>query len=136
VVMDVPCGKGKTMDGEEVAKRRAPLVRLLTLGAGTILLVLLVTPGDAAPGVHTVSPFATIAVQEMMAVNVVGMSGHGCSCVHIPHWPKCRSPWKPPWKPGPPPWRPGPPSWRPGPPPWRPSPPWWRSGPPSWGGRR
>ena len=109
------------------ATQRGGYTRLVLCLGGAMLLVLLVTPGDAAPGTRAVSPFTTIALQEALAVNSVGISGRGCSCIHIPRWPHCRSPWKPPWWPPQPPWWPPKPPWWPPRPPWLPGPPpWWR----------
>lgn len=116
----------------ERATRRGAFCTKLALGLGGAML-LLVTPGAAAPGAGAIRPSAMIAIQEATAVNVLGVSGWGCSCIHIPPWPQCRSPWKPPWVPGPPPWVPGPPVWVPRPP-WVPGPPVWIPSPPPWVG--
>ena len=98
----------------------------LILGAGA-LLVLLVTPGAAAPGTSGASTLTVIAVQQAVAVDAMGAGfGRGFGRIRIPCKPTPRSPFvPPPWVPGPPPWAPGRPSWVPGPPPWAPgSPPW------------
>ena len=108
------------MDSNGTTRRRTAFARLMMFGAVLLLFILLVTPGDAAPGARVVSPTTTIAVQQALATNVVGLGGGGCSWIHIPDWLFPRSPCKPPWVPGPPPWVPKPPPWVPKPPPWVP----------------
>ncbi len=120
------------MDSKRPTRRRSVLARLMTGGAVLLLFVLLVSPGDAAPGVGVVSPTTTIAVQQALATNAVAMGWGGCSWVHIPDWMLPRSPCQPPWVPQPPIWIPQPPIWIPQPPIWIPQPPVWTPGPPVW----
>jgi len=88
--------------------------------AGALLVsVLLVTPGDAAPGSSSaVSVLTTLAVEKAMGTSMAGpFLPRGP--VFIPRKPTPRSPYQPPsWVPGPPPWAPGRPPWVPSRPPW------------------
>ncbi len=113
------------MDANGTTRRRTVFARLLMSGAVLLLFILLVTPGDAAPGARVIGPATTIALQQTMATNMVALGGGGYSKVRCPDWWWPRSPCKPPWIPGPPPWIPGPPVWMPRPPYWVPGPPIW-----------
>ncbi|NLZ06516.1 MAG: hypothetical protein GXY19_15230 [Phycisphaerae bacterium] len=119
------------MDAKGTTRRRTAFARLLTFGAVLLLFVLLVTPGDAAPGSYVASPTTTIGLQQALATNMVALGGGGYGKVHCPDWWWPRSPCKPPW---PPYWTPGPPYWLPRPPYWVPGPPYWVPRPPIWSG--
>lgn len=70
-------------------------VKVLLVAGVVILLVLLITPGVAAPGTTTM----VIAVQDAVAVGTVGVVGGG-GPVLIPRRPAPRSPYTPPsWVP-------------------------------------
>ncbi len=102
--------------------------RWMRYGGGLLLFILLVTPGDAAPGAGAVNAPRAIALQQVLATELVGLGQGRCDSIHIPDWLFPRSPCRPPWVPRPPAWIPGPPPWVPRRPvwvPWRPRG-WWR----------
>lgn len=74
-------------------------VKVVLLAGALILLILLITPGAAAPGMLDTS--TVMAVQGAMTVDMVGGSG-GSGPVMIPRRPSPRSPFQPPsWVPNP-----------------------------------
>mgnify|MGYP000479041084 CR=1 FL=1 len=101
-------------------RRNGRVARWLPYGGVLLLFILLTTPGDAAPGAGAVHVHRTIALQQALATELVGLDQGRCNCVHIPDWLLPRSPCRPPWFPRPPAWIPGPPPWVPHRPVWVP----------------